>query len=187
YQGSNAFSEPETRNVKWLLDFYPQIGFFIDTPCYSELFLYPWGDDENQFADQNMNFQNSDHDGLRGIEGDGLYKDFIPQTSESWLKDIANRMNDALHAVRGKSYTVQQEFQLYPAVGTSTDYAFSRNFVDSSKHLIYPFVIEFGTEFSPWVPYEPEMVNILKDVSAALTEFLACLTGSCIISSTTQE
>lgn len=187
YQGPYAFSEPETRNVKWLFDSYPQIGFLIDIHCYSELFLYPWGDDENQLTNQNMNFQNPAYDGLRGIEGDNIYKDYIPQTSESWLIDIANRMNDALHAVRGKSYTVQQEFHLYPTTGTSTDYAFSRNFVDSSKRLIYPFVIEFGTEFSPYVDYEPEMVNILKDVSAALTEFLACLTGSCLISSTTQN
>jgi hypothetical protein len=41
YAGPSAFSEPETRNVKHLLDTY-RIDCFADVHSYSELVLYPW-------------------------------------------------------------------------------------------------------------------------------------------------
>lgn len=51
FKGPAAFSEPETRNVRHLLNDYPNIGYFIDVHSYSELVLYPWGDDDNQTSD----------------------------------------------------------------------------------------------------------------------------------------
>src|SRR5207247_1119387 len=48
YRGPSAFSEPETRNVRALLDSFPNVDCMIDVHSYSEDFLYPWGDDENQ-------------------------------------------------------------------------------------------------------------------------------------------
>src|SRR6202011_3185707 len=41
------FSEPETQNVKWLLDTNPRTRWFIDIRSYSEDILYNWGDDDN--------------------------------------------------------------------------------------------------------------------------------------------
>ena len=50
YHGPGAFSEPETRNVAWLLDRYPTTRypttrFLTDVHSFSELILYPWGDE----------------------------------------------------------------------------------------------------------------------------------------------
>ena len=50
YVGPSAESEPETRNVVWLLDKHPEIGYFIDMHSYGELIMYSWGDDENKPA-----------------------------------------------------------------------------------------------------------------------------------------
>ena len=49
--GHGAASEPETRNVIWLLDRYPQIRYFVDLHAYGETILHSWGTDENQSDD----------------------------------------------------------------------------------------------------------------------------------------
>ena len=48
---------------------------------YSELVLYPWGDDQNQTTDPNQNFQNPAFDGQRGTPGNN-YKEYIPADVE---------------------------------------------------------------------------------------------------------
>ena len=47
YHGPFAFSEPETRNVRWLIDEFPRIRWFMDLHSFSELVLHNWGDDED--------------------------------------------------------------------------------------------------------------------------------------------
>jgi len=45
YHGPEAFSEPESRNVAWLVGRYPTTRFLTDVHSFSELILYPWGDE----------------------------------------------------------------------------------------------------------------------------------------------
>ncbi len=127
FKGHGAFSEPETRNVRYLLDTYPNIGYFADVHSYSELLLYPWGDDDNQTIDPTMNFQNPAYDGQRGTPGDSLYREYIPQSDLDWYVSTGNRVRDAIAAVRGRTYTVQQGVGLYPTTGTSEDYVYTRH------------------------------------------------------------
>ena len=47
-RGPSAASEPETRNVTWLLDQYPTVTDFIDVHSFGEKILYNWGDDDDQ-------------------------------------------------------------------------------------------------------------------------------------------
>ena len=126
YHGSAPFSEPETRNVRWLLDTYPNINGFVDVHSYSELILYPWGDDQNQTTDPSQNFLNAAWDGMRGTTGG--YGEYIPAPDLGRFTDMANRVHDAIAAVRGRSYTAEQGFQLYGTSGASSDYAYSRLF-----------------------------------------------------------
>jgi len=167
YKGASAFSEPETRNVRYLFDTYQNIGYFVDIHSYSELILYNWGDDDNQATDPGQNFLNPAYDGQRGNPGDTLYREFMATLDENTAMSLANRMNDALTAVRGRSYTVQQAVGLYPTSATSDDYAFSRHIVNGLNRKVYAYTIEFGQEFVP--PFS-EMSNIIKDVCAAITE-----------------
>ncbi len=174
YNGPSAFSEPESRNAKSIFDTFPNIRFFIDLHSYSEDILYSWGDDDDQTTDPNMNFQNPTYNGLRGItDGSGLpnpdaYKEYIPSCDLSSAINLANTFRDGIQAVRGTTYTVKSSVDLYPTAGTSDDYAYSRNFVDSSKQKVLAYVLEWGTEFQP--PYS-EMQNIIQEITAGLLDF----------------
>lgn len=179
FKGSAAFSEPETRNVRYLLDSFPNIKCMIDVHSYSELILYPWGDDDNQSVDPSMNFRNPAYDGLRGNPGDGIYREYIPQNDWDWYLRTGNRMQGAISAVRGRQYTVQQGVKLYPTSGTSKDYTYGRYFVDTKKRKVFAFTLETATEFQP--PYA-EALNVISEVSSGLIEF--CLASICIIEET---
>ena len=168
YKGTAPFSEPETKNVKYLLDTYPNIRYYVDIHSYGGMILYPWGDDNNQETDPSQNFQNPNFDGKRGQVNDTEYREFMPEIDKETLFKLASRMNNALNAVRGKSYNVTQAVGLYPTSATSDDHAYSRHIIDPNNSKIYAFTIEFGQEFVP--PYE-EMLLIIKDVNAAMTEF----------------
>jgi murein tripeptide amidase MpaA len=179
FKGSGAFSEPETRNVRHLLDTYPNIMCMVDVHSYSELILHPWGDDNNQTTDPSMNFQNPVFDGLRGTVGDLVYKEFIPQSDLDFFVQAGNRMRDAIAAVRGRVYTVQQGVLLYPTSGTSNDYGYSRHFVDATKRKVFSYTLETAREFQP--PYA-EALNVISEVSAGLIEF--CLSCLCVVEET---
>src|SRR5262249_40673869 len=133
YKGSGAFSEPETRNVRSLMDNHPNIRMMVDVHSFSELVLYPWGDDNNQTTDPGMNCQHTAYNGLRGVLGDSAYREYIPPNDQTWYATYSSRIRDAIAAVRGRVYTAEQSPDLYPTTGTSDDYVFARHFVDASK------------------------------------------------------
>ena len=54
YRGPSAFSEPETQNIKLLMDEYEGIGHHIDIHGVVGEFYHNWGDDENQSTDPEM-------------------------------------------------------------------------------------------------------------------------------------
>lgn len=177
YKGSSAMSEPEVRNVRTLLDAYPNIGYFVDVHSYSELILYPWGDDENQTTNPAMNFHNPAYNGRRGRVPDDashVYKEYIPEADQKWFIETGERMRTAIAAVRGRSYTAQQSVGLYPTSATSDDYAYSRHFVDPSKRNVRAMTIETASEFQP---VYREAAQVIKEVTAGLMEY--CLASVC--------
>ena len=68
----------------------------MDVHSYSELILYPWGDDENQTADPDMNFKNPIYDGYRGHPGDSIYQEYIHKKDLQWYESTANRIQGAV-------------------------------------------------------------------------------------------
>jgi murein tripeptide amidase MpaA len=168
YIGPSAASEPETQNVVSMLDSHPNIRFFVDLHSAEESILYGWGDDQDQITDPNMNFQNAAFNGLRGIRGDAAYREYTDPPDQRPTIELANRMRDAIQAVRGRAYVVKTSFDLYPTAGTSTDYADSRQFADASKGKMYSYTIEWGKEFHPLYS---EMRNIIREVTAGLLNF----------------
>jgi murein tripeptide amidase MpaA len=176
YRGTTPFSEPETKNIKYLMDTYKNIKYYVDIHSYGEMILYSWGDDDNQIIDPDKNFQNSQYDRVRGIPKDFQYKEFISIEDENTMKNLANRMNYALERVRGRKYRIQQAVGLYPTSATSDDYAFSRHIVNGSNQKIYGFTIEFGKEETGFIPPFSEMQNVIKEISSALTAL--CMAAS---------
>jgi murein tripeptide amidase MpaA len=173
YKGASAFSEPETRNVRYLLDTYKNICCYMDVHSYSQLVLYPWGDDDNQTTDPSMNFMNPAYNGLRGTLGDSRYREYIPPSDLNWYVSTGGVVRDAIAAVRGRTYTVQQSPDLYPTSGTSDDYVYSRGFVNTSVRKVRGFTLETGLEFQPAFP---EAFNVMQESASGLIQFcLSCL------------
>ncbi len=179
YKGASAFSEPETRNVRYLLDTYKNICCFMDVHSYSQLVLYPWGDDDNQTTNPSMNFMNPAFNGLRGTLGDARYREFIPQSDLNWFVSTGGVVRDAIAAVRGRTYIVQQSPDLYPTSGTSDDYVYSRAFANAALRKVRGFTMETATEFQPAFP---EAWNVMQEAASGLVQF--CLSCMCAIEET---
>jgi murein tripeptide amidase MpaA len=179
YHGRAPNSEPETRNVVWLFDTYPQIGWFLDIHSYTGAVLYPWGDAPNQSFDPTKNFNNPLYDRWRGVNDLTQYGEYISKDDHYTLKGAATTVTAAIAAVRGQNYQTLQSFYLevagetnatYPTSGASDDYAFARFAKGLSPQPIYGFAVEFGLEpdfHPPW----PEMEMIVADIDAGLLEF----------------
>ncbi|MGN6708878.1 MAG: M14 family metallopeptidase [Candidatus Nitrosocosmicus sp.] len=176
YIGPEAASEPETKNVIWIMDEFKHISFFVDIHSYGEDILYNWGEAHDQTTNPHMNFQNSEYDGTRGH---GAYKEYIPKDDESKVIALAKSMASAIQAVRGRKYTVEEGYSLYPTSGTSDDYAFSRCFVNNTDKKIISYTIEWGRKkdktFHP--PYS-EMQKIIQEITSGLIQFCIDIVNS---------
>ncbi len=186
YHGPDAFSEPETRNVAWLVDRYPTTRFLVDVHSFSELILYPWGDDDNQSTEPEQNFRNPAFDRRRGLLAQNghpdapRYGEYLDPAHRRHLIEIGERMRDAVASVNGRRYAVQQGARLYGTSGTSDDWVFARHILDPARRVIYPYIVEFGRERPDGVaasfhPPYAEMERIIDEVVAGLLEM--CLAG----------
>jgi hypothetical protein len=196
YHGPEAFSEPETRNVRWLLDRYPHIRSFVDVHGVMGAIFFPWTDDEVQTTDLDQSFLNPAYRQLRGLADEpqypgcathphgSAYKAFMHKVDLNRYRAIGQAMAGALHEVRGKEYIVDQSFTgMYGMPGSSKDYAYARHLADAARPKIDGFLIEWGhlTEwpddyfFQPAYedpPGEDKMTPVILDVCSALTELL---------------
>jgi murein tripeptide amidase MpaA len=174
FHGTAAFSEAESKNVRWLFEQYPRISWFIDIHSYGGDILHAWGDDENQSTQTGMNFTNPTWDGKRGVKGDA-YGEYISALELSQSQATANAMSAAIGGVHGQPYAVAPAFLLpgwttYPTSGSSEDWATSRYFADPTKHRCRGYCIEFNkvhTFFPTWAEMEP----MILDIDAGLINF----------------
>ncbi|MHA6323783.1 M14 family zinc carboxypeptidase [Roseivivax sp. CAU 1753] len=176
YHGTAPFSEPETQNVKWLFDTYPQIRWAVDIHSFSELLYHVWGHDQNQVEHPAQNFTNASFDGQRGLKDDTTYAEYIPAADLGTQCGLVQAMQTALFNVRGITYTTGQSFELYATTGTLSDYPYSRHIANPALTKTHGFLIEWGTDFQPgWA----EMENIILDVSSALVAFADTALDDC--------
>jgi murein tripeptide amidase MpaA len=150
YCGPSAFSEPETRNVKHLLDTY-RIDCFADVHSYSELILYPWDHAPTQTIDSTKRFTGLPSGTCAPIGQTGYQEYMSPQDSQRY-QTVGQRIVDAIKAVRGRVYVRQPSVALYPTTGTHSDYAYSRHIANPNLRKTYGFTFETG----PWVGTAPD-------------------------------
>ena len=145
YVGPAAFSEPETRNVKHLLDSY-RIDCFADVHSYSELVLYPWGHAPTQTTDPATQFTSLPTGTCQPL-ADPSYKEYMHPRDLLRFQTVAQRIVDAIAAVRGRKYLPEPGVGLYPTTGTHSDYAYSRHIANPNLGKVFGFTLETG----PWV------------------------------------
>ena len=157
YAGPSAFSEPETRNIKHLLD-TRRMDCFADVHSYSELILWPWGHAPSQTVDPSKRFTTLASGTCTGIPVPG-YQEYIPAQDQQRFQTVGSRIHDAIAAVRGRLYTNQPSVALYPTTGTQSDYVYSRHIADSKLRKTYGYTFETGpyagsaqTSFQPADP-----------------------------------
>jgi murein tripeptide amidase MpaA len=145
YCGPSAFSEPETRNVKHLLDTC-RIDTFADVHSYSELVLWPWGHAPAQTHDPTQRFTTLPTGTCTTIGPSG-YQEHIEALDLQRHQTVGQRVVEAIAAVRGRTYANQAGVVLYPVTGAQSDYVYSRHIADPGLRKTYGFTLETG----PWM------------------------------------
>ena len=165
YCGQSAFSEPETRNARWIVDTFTNTRFFIDLHSYGKRILYRWGDAPDQTLDPAMSFMNPLYDGVRGNDA---YKEYISPDDLGASKSLAAALRAGIKAVRGTDYFIGPTYGLYATSGTADDYFYSRHLVDRGQPKILSYTLEWGEDFQP--AYD-EMRHVIDEVTAGLLAF----------------
>jgi murein tripeptide amidase MpaA len=167
--GPSAFSEPETRNVKYLLD-TRRIDCFADVHSFSELVLWPWGHAPTQTTDPTKRFTSLPNGTCMpiGIQG---YQEYMLPRDQLRFQTVGQRIVDAIQAVRGRVYTSQPGIALYATTGTHSDYVYSRHIANPSLQKTYGFTFETGPQIpgdSPhsFHPDDPEPIK--RDAKSAM-------------------
>ncbi|KLU88850.1 carboxypeptidase A [Magnaporthiopsis poae ATCC 64411] len=185
FHGTAPFSEPETQNLKWVLDTYSKVRWFIDLHSYTGDVLFSWGSDTNQDEYPYMNFLNSSYNSVRGIVGDtpGVdngYGEYVPVDEDALSQGAAKRIGAGMSGAVGRAYTIQQSSALYPTSGASDDYAYSRHFVNPGLNRVHSYTIEFGfgnnAVSCPFYPSFSQYNANLKEIASGFMEMLLAAT-----------
>jgi carboxypeptidase T len=144
-------TEPEGRNLIWLLDHFP-VTYSVDLHSAALKVMHPWGIEQNgTIAAQNFMTRAYDRGGA--VERDGnlgtAYSEFFPFAPPlSLLRQhatIVGSIRDGIRAATGRTYAVGGIADVvYPATGSFTDFHFSRQFAISGSPPIHAFAAEFG-------------------------------------------
>lgn len=179
YHGTSAFSEPETKNIKWVMDSFTGVHWFLDIHSYAGDVLYSWGSDTDQGTTPAMNFLNSTYNSKRGVipdSGSAVYAEYIPSADSTDVISAATSMTNAMTSATGREYEAFQAAYLYPTSGASDDYSYSRNFANSALNKIFGFTLEFGFSNNaascPFYPTSSQYQQSIRETGAGFMAFL---------------
>ncbi|MEO8209581.1 MAG: M14 family zinc carboxypeptidase [bacterium] len=174
YIGPSPFSEPETRNVKFIFDYNLGIEFFVDIHSGGNLILYNWSNDMYQSENEDMSFKNCTYWGMYGNRFDIKYLEYVCKDDTAIRIKLAEKMNEGIFGVNGVIYQIQPSINYDPVSGSSTDYFDSLSYVDKSKPKVHSYTIECATEHQPDLR---EREIVIKEVTAALLELCKSVSG----------
>lgn len=162
YVGSGPFSEPEALNIKYLCD-TRRIDVFVDVHSFSELVLYPWGHAPTQTTDPSQRFTSLATGTCAPLNPPGHQEYLLPR-DQLRFRTVAQRIVDAIRAVRNHTYTPEPGRALYATTGTSSDYVYSRHIANPTLHKTYGFAFETGPQIVGDLPnsFHPEDPSAIK-------------------------
>lgn len=178
YKGPDYFSEPETKNVRWMIEQRRNIQFLMDVHGNVGKILYPWGLDDDQWRTPDMNFRTIKYDDKRGYPTSD-YQEFINYTDLDFYQKTGDKIRNSIREVRGMNYVPTQSFRLYgpdspsvyPTIASADDYAYHLHMVDRTKQKIFAYTLEY-LNMGTMVPgTHEELLNICWDCCAALVEY----------------
>jgi len=168
YCGPSAFSEPEGRNVKYVLD-TARVVSFVDVHSFSELILYPWGHAPTQSTNPAQRFTGLPTGTCSASIPIG-YAEYMPPRDVQRFETVAQRIVNDVAAVRGRNYTPEPSIALYATTGTQGDYAYARHIANPSLYKTYGFTFETGpqaaTSQDSFHPSDPSLIK--RDAKAAM-------------------
>ena len=172
YCGPSAFSEPETRNIKHLLD-TNRVVTFADVHSYSELVLHPWGHAPTQSTDPSQRFTGL-ATGTCSASVPFGYKEYMDPRDLKRFVAVGNQIVADIAAVRGRTYIRQPGIDLYATTGTHSDYVYSRHIANPKHYKTYGFTFETGPSVGDtrqsFHPTDPTLIKI--DAKAAMLSLL---------------
>ena len=166
YHGTSAFSEPETKNVRWLLQEHPKTRWFVDLHTGARDVIMPWGDDEVQFRDPQMNFRNPAFDQQRGLPADS-YREHLDRSDRDAMRSLAKVFADTAAATSGTAYGITPGYVFAPSCGTSHDWIYSRHLVTPGTEKTLAFAIEWFDD-DQGSPLWQQMPGHIEEVCAGL-------------------
>lgn len=175
FVGSLPFSEPEANNIHLLCDTH-RIDIFVDVHSFSEFVLFPWGHAPTQTTQPLPNFTDLLMGFCRPLDPPG-HQEFLPSADLSEYQTVANRIKNAISAVRGRNYVVKTIYQVYngTTTGTSTDYVYSRHIANPALRKTFAYSFETGPSIpgdirQSFQPNDPEPVK--NDTKAGLVALM---------------
>lgn len=175
YRGTGAFSEPETLNVKELLDKFPTTRWFVDLHSAAGYIGYGWACDTVQLTNQAMNFAAAPYrdQGQWGVQDDAI-AEYVDPDAQAALQCMAAAFASNLSAVAGTPFLSRPSFISTAFPGTSHDYAFGLHKLRGNNRRILSFLVEWGNgNCRP--TFNPDMQKIIVEVCSGLTGF--CLSA----------
>ncbi|KAK2757449.1 peptidase m14 [Colletotrichum kahawae] len=190
YHGRKPFSEAESRNVEWVIENDPEIGYFVNAgPQSPPGVAGPWDIDTTQSENPSMNWRNRFYDGTRGVRsalygGEDNYGEYMPPADLIHAKARKHDIEGQMMAVSGRHF--QEEDRPRPqlsASGTATDWAYSRHIINASATKIFSFRMNFGRTRAeaegiaweggcPFYPTSEQYKNGLAEAAAGYMRFL---------------
>ncbi|KAK0658074.1 zinc carboxypeptidase [Cercophora newfieldiana] len=155
FHGTGPLSEPETKNVDWVMSQHSELGWFIDQHSVAGVVIHGWCHDSNQVSNPAMNFLNPAYDGKRGALPDTLstmYREYIKQRDWDDMSITAARIAGAMTDSTARAYVAMPAANFYPSSGCSADQGNFRAAMASgpaSRMTIRGFGLEFGMPKDP--------------------------------------
>lgn len=178
FVGTAPLSEPEAKNVDWVMDQMPDLRWFLDLHSVAEVLLYGWGHDSNQAADRDMNVLNAQYDGKRGAFPDtsgARYGEYYARQAYDRVSIAVTAVVEAMSAVAGWTWTASPSISLYPATGTASSHPMYRSLVDPKKRWAEGLTLELGGGGGSGCPFYPGVHQHQKNMAETGAAMMALL------------